>query len=114
MTDTGQSPLTTGAVSVASGYSAQQVRDLESRGVIPPASRAANGYREFASEHVRTLRAYRNLAEAIGPVRARRALRDVRSLATALLNLCAAVLRLREAEQTRSREQRGRGRRHRR
>ncbi|MDO5082825.1 MAG: hypothetical protein Q4D89_05420 [Arachnia propionica] len=36
------------------------------------------------------------------------------ALATALLNLCAAVLRLREAEQTWSREQRGRGGRHRR
>ena len=42
------------------------------------------------------------------------ALVAVAALATALLNLCAAVLRLREAEQTRSREQRGRGGRHRR
>lgn len=80
MRDSGQSPLTTAAVSVASGYSVQQVRDLEARGVIPPAPRAANGYREFSGEHVRTLRAYRNLAEAIGPVRARGALREVRSL----------------------------------
>jgi DNA-binding transcriptional MerR regulator len=83
-------PLTTATVSVASGYSAQQVRDLEAQGVIPPAPRAANGYREFSSEHLRALRAYRNLAEAIGPVQARSALREVRTLppdqAVALVN----------------------------
>lgn len=82
--------LTTAAVSSASGYSVQQIRDLEAQGVIPPARRAANGYREFSGEHVRALRAYRNLAEAIGPVRARGALREVRALppdqAVALVN----------------------------
>lgn len=72
--------LTTAAVSAVSGYSVQQIRDLEALGVIPPAPRAANGYREFTSEHVRGLRAYRNLATAIGPVRARCALREVRTL----------------------------------
>lgn len=68
----------------------QQVRDLEAQGVIPPASRAANGYREFSSEHLRALRAYRNLVKAIGPVRARSALREIRTLppdqAVALVN----------------------------
>lgn len=72
--------LTTASVSAASGYSVQQIRDLEALGVIAPAPRAANGYREFSSEHVRDLRAYRNLATAIGPVGARRALREVRTL----------------------------------
>lgn len=72
--------LTTASVSAASGYSVQQIRDLEALGVIPPAPRAANGYREFSSEHVRDLRAYRNLATAVGPDRARRALREVRRL----------------------------------
>lgn len=83
MGSTGTAPaerLTTAAVSAASGYSVQQIRDLEALGVIPPAPRAANGYREFSSEHVRGLRAYRDLATAIGPARARRALREVRTL----------------------------------
>ena len=72
--------LTTSAVAAASGYSVQQVRDLESRGVIAPAVRAANGYRAFAASHVRELSAYRDLARAVGPALARRTMRDLRSL----------------------------------
>lgn len=72
--------LTTAAVSAASGYSPQQVRDLEHLGVIPPARRGSNGYRRFSTVHVLALRAYRNLAAAVGPVAARRGLRDARSL----------------------------------
>lgn len=72
--------LGTAAVAAASGYSVQQVRDLEAIGVLTPARRAANGYREFTARHVRDLRAYRNLAAAVGPVRARQALRDLRTL----------------------------------
>lgn len=71
--------LTTASVAAATGYSVQQVRDLEALGVLPPAPRAANGYRVFTGEHVRVLRAYRALALAVGPVRARGALRDVRT-----------------------------------
>ncbi|GAB3259339.1 hypothetical protein GCM10027562_21750 [Arthrobacter pigmenti] len=82
--------LRTAAVAAASGYSVQQVRDLERLGVIPPARRAANGYREFSDEHLLALRAYRNLAAAVGPVKARRTLSDVRGLpldqAAALIN----------------------------
>ena len=63
--------LRTAQVSSASGYSAQQVRDLERLGVIPPAARSANGYRSYSLLHVRALRAYRGLAAAIGPVHAR-------------------------------------------
>lgn len=63
--------LRTAQVSRASGYSAQQVRDLERLGVIPPASRASNRYRSYAPVHVHALRAYRALAAAIGPVEAR-------------------------------------------
>lgn len=73
--------LTTASVAAATGYSVQQVRDLEALGVLPPAPRAANGYRVFTGEHVRVLRAYRDLALAVGPVRARGTLRDVRTLA---------------------------------
>ena len=72
--------LTTSAVAAAAGYSVQQVRDLESLGALPTAHRAANGHRVFTRDHVRVLRAYRDLALAVGPVRARSALRDVRTL----------------------------------
>lgn len=71
--------LSTSAVSAATGYSVQQIRDLEALNVISPASRAANGYRRFAAHHVRDLRAYRDLAAAVGPVAARRAMREIRS-----------------------------------
>ncbi|MCP2254828.1 DNA-binding transcriptional regulator, MerR family [Prauserella aidingensis] len=76
----GDRPLTTAALAGASGYSPQQVRDLERLGVIPPAARAPNNYRRFDNRHVVALRAYRGLATAIGPVVARRTLRELRSL----------------------------------
>ena len=63
--------LRTADVARASGYSVQQVRDLERLGVIPPATRGVNGYRSYAPLHVRALAAYRGLAAAIGPVDAR-------------------------------------------
>lgn len=72
--------MTIAAVASAAGYSAQQVRDLEARGVIPVAARSPSGYRRFSAEHVRGLRAYRDLAYAVGPVEARRAMRDIRLL----------------------------------
>lgn len=70
--------MTTAAVAAATGYSVQQVRDLEALGVIPDAARSPNGYRRFSAQHVRSLRAYRDLAAAVGPVEARRAMRDIR------------------------------------
>jgi DNA-binding transcriptional MerR regulator len=73
-------PLSTRAVADASGYSAQQVRVLEGLGVLPPAERAPNGYRLFRTDHVVALQAYRRLAEAVGPVVARRVLAGVRTL----------------------------------
>ena len=63
--------MRTAQVSRASGYSVQQVRDLERLGVIPPAAREQNGYRSYSTVHVRALSAYRGLAAAIGPVEAR-------------------------------------------
>lgn len=71
-------PMTTASAASAAGYSAQQVRDLEARGVIPVAARSPSGYRRFSAEHIRSLRAYRDLAYAVGPVEARRAMRDIR------------------------------------
>ena len=66
-----------------SGYSAQQVRDLERLGVIPPARRSDNGYRSYTPLHVRALRAYRGLAAAAGPVEARRLLAELRTATVA-------------------------------
>lgn len=79
-TNAGDGPLSTSSVAALSGYSVQQIRNLEALGVIAPARRAANGYRRFSHHHVRDLRVYRDLATAVGPVRARRVLRDVRAL----------------------------------
>lgn len=76
----GLSPtMTTADVAAAAGYSVQQVRDLEALGVIPPATRTRSGYRQFSPEHVHSLCAYRDLAYAVGPVVARRTMRQIRS-----------------------------------
>lgn len=71
---------TTSQLAAVSGYSAQQVRDLDQLGVIPPAVRQSNGYRQFTRVHVTALRAYRDLAIAVGPVAARATMRDIRHL----------------------------------
>lgn len=63
--------LTTAALGRRVGYSPQQVRDLERLGVLPPAPRGANGYRRYGARHETALRAYRELATALGPVSAR-------------------------------------------
>ncbi|MFC8041927.1 MerR family transcriptional regulator [Nocardia sp. NPDC057353] len=55
--------------------SAQHVRDLEAAGVLPPARRAANGYRRYGATHLHCLLAYRALAGAVGPVAAKELLR---------------------------------------
>jgi DNA-binding transcriptional MerR regulator len=68
------------AVATASGYSRQQIRDLERLGVIPPAERAPNGYRSFDATHIRALRVYRGVAAAVGPVEARRVLGEAWTL----------------------------------
>ncbi|MFF5897145.1 MerR family transcriptional regulator [Streptomyces argenteolus] len=72
-------PLRTAEVAAESGYSVQQVRDLERLGVIPPAARSDNGYRAYTALHVKALRAYRGLAVAAGPVAARRLLAGLRT-----------------------------------
>ncbi|MGI5188624.1 MerR family transcriptional regulator [Promicromonospora sp. CA-289599] len=71
MTREDRPPLRTADVARESGYSVQQVRDLERLGVLPSAVRAPNGYRAYTATHVRALRAYRGLASAAGPVDAR-------------------------------------------
>ncbi|WSG19459.1 MerR family transcriptional regulator [Nonomuraea sp. NBC_01738] len=72
-------PWRTAEVARASGYSVQQVRDLERLGVIPPAVRSGNGYRSYTSVHVHALRAYRGIAAAVGPVEARLMLAELRT-----------------------------------
>ncbi|MGW7411995.1 MerR family transcriptional regulator, partial [Streptomyces sp. NPDC054863] len=72
-------PLRTVDVARESGYSVQQVRDLERLGVIPPAVRSAGSYRSYTPLHVQALRAYRGLAVATGPVEARRLLTELRT-----------------------------------
>lgn len=67
----GPGSYSTSRLAAASGYSVQQVRDLEHLGVIPPANRETNGYRRFGPEHLTALHAYRQLAIAIDPVNAR-------------------------------------------
>lgn len=71
--------MTTSTLAREVGYSTQQVRDLEHLGVIPLAERSMSGYRRYEQRHLIALRAYRDLAAAIGPVPAR-------TLMPALLN----------------------------
>ncbi|MFJ2831986.1 MerR family transcriptional regulator [Streptomyces sp. NPDC087263] len=89
-------PLRTVDVARESGYSVQQVRDLERLGVIPPAGRSSNGYRSYTPLHVHALRAYRGLAGAVGPVAARQLLAELRTetLAEAAAAINAAHVRL--------------------
>ncbi|KAA0960706.1 MerR family transcriptional regulator [Microbacterium sp. ANT_H45B] len=64
--------MSTSEVGRQVGYFTQQVRDLERLGVLPAAERTPRGYRVYRSDHVEALRAYRGLALAAGPVRARK------------------------------------------
>lgn len=57
------------------GYSVQQVRNLERDGVLPPAARTASGYRVYDETHVRSALAYRALAAGAGPVEAKQIMR---------------------------------------
>ncbi|MFD6895822.1 MerR family transcriptional regulator [Rhodococcus sp. NPDC060086] len=84
--------LSTRAVAAATGYSVQQIRDLEAHGVIDAAPRKHNGYRVFSARHIRDLHAYRDLAVAVGPVEARRVMREIRVLPPADAPVPVALL----------------------
>lgn len=71
--------MTTAQLGRRVGYSTQQVRDLERLQILPPAARASNGYRRYGERHEVALRAYRALADAIGPVPARRLMPELRN-----------------------------------
>lgn len=95
-------PLRTVDVARASGYSLQQVRDLERLGVIPTAARSGNGYRSYTTVHVTALRAYRGLAAAVGPVAARRMLPELR---TATITEAASAVSALHVQLTRERDE---------
>ncbi|MET8555309.1 MerR family transcriptional regulator [Streptomyces sp. NPDC004959] len=95
-------PLRTAELVHRSGYSFQQVRDLERLGVLPPAPRAANGYREWSEVHIHALRAYRDLAHALGPVAARRLLAEAHTAPPAE---AAAAVGAAHADLARAREE---------
>lgn len=98
----GGTSMSTSAAASESGYSVQQVRDLEALGVIPDVPRTSSGYRRFSGQHVAHLHAYRQLATSAGPVVARRVMRDLRVLprdqAVALVNGLHAALNVERAQ----------------
>ncbi|MFJ3203096.1 MerR family transcriptional regulator [Streptomyces sp. NPDC086989] len=57
------------------GYSVQQIRNLERDGVLPPAVRTAAGHRVHTEVHVHSALAYRSLAVGTGPVEAKQIVR---------------------------------------
>ncbi|WP_328397338.1 MerR family transcriptional regulator [Nocardia sp. NBC_00416] len=69
--------LRTADVARRTGYSVQQVRNLERDGVLPPAPRTAAGYRRYDDTHLRAARAYRALAAGTDPVSAKQMMRAV-------------------------------------
>lgn len=70
--------LRTADIARRTGYSVQQVRNLERDGVLPPVPRTPSGYRVYGEAHVWSVRAYRALAAGTGPVAAKRILREAR------------------------------------
>lgn len=94
--------LRTADVALETGYSVQLVRDLEKRGVLPPAVRSSNGYRTYTTVHVHALRAYRGLASALGPVAARQMLA---ALGTATLTEAAEAVSAAHVRLAREREE---------
>ncbi|GBP99605.1 MerR family DNA-binding transcriptional regulator [Streptomyces spongiicola] len=95
-------PLRTADAARESGYSPQQVRDLERLGVIPSAARSDNGYRCYTAAHVHALRSYRGLAAAVGPVAARAMLPELR---TATLTEAASAVSALHVRLAREREE---------
>ncbi|WP_324188521.1 MerR family transcriptional regulator [Nocardia flavorosea] len=67
--------LRTAEVAYRTGYSVQQVRNLERDGALPAATRTAAGYRIYGEAHIWSARAYRALAAAIDPAAAKTILR---------------------------------------
>lgn len=83
---------TTSSLAAASGYSVQQIRDLDRLGVIPPAIRKPNRYRQFTGAHATALRVYRHCTTAVGPVQARATMREMRQLPSDEAIACIVAL----------------------
>lgn len=79
-----------------SGYSVQQIRNLERAGALPPASRTPTGYRRYSEIHVVAAHGYRQLALGVGPVEAKLIMRTARGSTSGalLVALDAAHARL--------------------
>ncbi|WP_280399237.1 MerR family DNA-binding transcriptional regulator, partial [Nocardia carnea] len=71
--------LRTAEVARRSGYSVQQLRNLERDGVLPPAPRTPAGYRMYGEAHVWSACAYRDLAAGADPATAKAILRVAHS-----------------------------------
>ncbi|MVU78581.1 MerR family transcriptional regulator [Nocardia sp. ET3-3] len=88
--------LRTAEVARLSGYSVQQIRNLERDEVLPAATRTPAGYRTYRRIHVVSARAYRALAAGVGPIEAkvivRAAHRDSPAVMLALLDAAHAGL----------------------
>ncbi|MBF8189474.1 MerR family transcriptional regulator [Nonomuraea sp. K274] len=67
--------MRTADIARQTGYSVQQIRNLEQDGVLPRAARTPTGYRIYAEPHLHSALAYRALAAGTGPVEAKKILR---------------------------------------
>lgn len=97
--------MRTADIARRAGYSAQQIRNLERDGVLPPATRTTTGYRNYGQIHLQSALAYRALAAGTGPTEAKKIVRAFHQLPTsqALALLDAAHARL-DAERTQLRQ----------
>lgn len=88
--------LRTAEVARRTGYSVQQIRNLERDGALPVAFRTAAGYRVYDEAHIWSARAYRDLAAGTGPAPAKAILRAAhdRDLRSVFALLDAAHARL--------------------
>lgn len=69
--------LRTAEVARRTGYSVQQLRNLERDGALPVATRTTAGYRVYGEAHIWSARAYRALAAGTDPGSAKTILRAV-------------------------------------
>lgn len=74
--------MRTADIARLTGYSVQQVRNLEQDGVLPRADRTPSGYRIHTASHLQSALAYRALAVATGPVEAKKIMRTAHTQPT--------------------------------
>jgi DNA-binding transcriptional MerR regulator len=72
--------MRTADVARNTGYSVQQIRNLERDGVLPPAARTRTGYRIYRDIHLQAALAYRALVAGAGPIEAKRIVRAAHDL----------------------------------